>query len=455
MPTTTLTLDQWVQVYIGGSSLVDQAVQINSGKALISLGTPSDATTAIDSSAFDDKVIYVPAGTSVFARPNGGGSAVVNIGAFGAGQSSAGYEMFGAAAKNAGVVSNPPAASTKKLRAARARVRTKAGRGKVLFVGDSTTAGAFAAIAFASRAALRFSQSGTPAVEQSVTGHKLQANTAAYLVYDPRFDRGAWGYDVTRYSIGAAPLRLDAASGSCTFTPSVPVDTFVIRYMRDAGYGSIGITIGGSVPSTGPATVNASGTAGWQYATVKSAAVASQALVISKTASGGFFIGEIYAYDSTVPAFDFVNGGWPTSRTSDWNVSTSLFSPLPSIAASAADLIVIGLGINDWDNNVPLATFTANYTAIVQACRAVADVLVIIQPQTDPSRNATATTQKAFTDAISSIATANGCMLFDFQARAGDFASANGAGLMADMVHPNALGYSDWGDGLADLLGRL
>lgn len=113
MPNTTLTLNQWVQIYIGGSSLVDQMVQVTAGHALISLGTPSASTTAIDSSSFDDKVIYVPAATSVYARPNGNQPTTVSWGNFGAGQSAAGYELAAAANAALGVFpSNPLRALT-------------------------------------------------------------------------------------------------------------------------------------------------------------------------------------------------------------------------------------------------------------------------------------------------------------------------------------------------------
>lgn len=94
MPSTTLTQNGWTQIYIGGSSTVDQQFQVTGGKALISLGTPSDATTAIDSAAFDDKLIYAPAATSVFARLNGTPTATVTWGDFGAGQSAAGFELL-------------------------------------------------------------------------------------------------------------------------------------------------------------------------------------------------------------------------------------------------------------------------------------------------------------------------------------------------------------------------
>lgn len=104
MPTSNLTLNQWTQIYIGGSSLVDQYVQVSAGKALISLGTPSDATTVIDSSSFDDKVIYVPAATSVYARPNGVPFTTVSWGNYGSGQSVAGYELAASYLAGVGVV---------------------------------------------------------------------------------------------------------------------------------------------------------------------------------------------------------------------------------------------------------------------------------------------------------------------------------------------------------------
>lgn len=106
MPTSNLTLNQWTQIYIGGSSLVDQYVQVSAGKALISLGTPSDATTVIDSSSFDDKVIYVPAATSVYARPNGVPFTTVSWGNYGSGQSVAGYELAASYLAGMGVASS-------------------------------------------------------------------------------------------------------------------------------------------------------------------------------------------------------------------------------------------------------------------------------------------------------------------------------------------------------------
>lgn len=98
MASFNLTADVWTQIIIGGSSLVDQYVQVNSGRALVALGTPSASTTAIDSGSFDDSVLYVPAGVSVYARPTGGvSSTAITTGNYGAGQSAAGFQLFDAA----------------------------------------------------------------------------------------------------------------------------------------------------------------------------------------------------------------------------------------------------------------------------------------------------------------------------------------------------------------------
>ncbi len=366
----------------------------------------------------------------------------------------------GLSAANAalGVVANPGPASTKKIRAARARVRTRSGRGKILTLGDSTTAGGNKIMGWPTRMANRLAALGIPALSEDVTGHKLNANAAAYANYDPRIAIGAWGYDGTRLSFGSSPWRGNGTTEVFTHTPGVPVDTFVIRYLTGSGFGSSGIAIDGAAPTSGPATIAAANaTTAWQTAVVKAAAVKVQALTISKTVTGAFFIGQIYAYDSTTPGFDIVNGGWPTSRSNDWATNTGPFSPIPTITYEAADLVIIGLGINDWDNGVPLDTYVANMTAIVTAARAVSDVMLIIQPQTNPNRNANdaAANQKLYTDAIATLAASTGSMVFDLQRRIGDFALMNSAGLMADDVHPNLLGYSDWGDGIADVLARL
>ena len=107
MPVTNITTDVWAQVYIGGSSTFNQEVSITSGSALISLGSPDPAGTVIASSSFDDKVLYVPAGTSVYARLNGGSLATVSVGTYGGG-TAAGYELFNQAAAAAGVAGVVP-----------------------------------------------------------------------------------------------------------------------------------------------------------------------------------------------------------------------------------------------------------------------------------------------------------------------------------------------------------
>lgn len=105
MPSFNLTQDVWTQIIIGGNSTIDQQVSVNSGRALISLGTPRPDTTVIDSGSFDDKVLYVPAGVSVYARGTIPMTTVVT-GNYGGGASVAGYQLFDKAAGDRGIIPN-------------------------------------------------------------------------------------------------------------------------------------------------------------------------------------------------------------------------------------------------------------------------------------------------------------------------------------------------------------
>ena len=119
-----------------------------------------------------------------------------------------------------------------------------------------------------------------------------------------------------------------------------------------------------------------------------------------------------------------------------------------------ADLVILNVGINDWDAAVTAATYTTNVQALITAIKtgSSADILMMTPPPTNTT-SASTTAQQNLITAMYSLAQSNNIPLVDIWARWQSYAVAQPLGFYADtFTHPNALGYSDLAQAIKNVL---
>lgn len=341
----------------------------------------------------------------------------------------------------------------KKWMAARARVETGAGRAKIACVGDSTTAGIGAGTSGTSGTSAR--QRSYPtylAAALNARNSRLNAtNTSRFgtngisdTAYDSRLSVGAgWSQNV------AAPAgrfwNNSSTANAWAFTPGAAVDTAVAYYAANGGLGSLTVDIGGSVLST----INTATSAALGNTSVALGAAASSTINVKRSAGNCFFLG-IDAYNSAVPDTAIWNFGASGAKASDIASNAVAYDPLPGLVAMAPDLVILNIGINDWDTDSDQAVFATSMAALITAYKAVADVIVMV-PIPSTVGSASIATQAVYAGLIKAAAYAADVPLISMTERWGSAALAP-TGFMFDGLHATNLGYSDEADLVAQML---
>jgi lysophospholipase L1-like esterase len=125
--------------------------------------------------------------------------------------------------------------------------------------------------------------------------------------------------------------------------------------------------------------------------------------------------------------------------------------PVSAIPILGAALLVINLGINDWETGIPPATTAANIQALITAQKNAGGDVIICMP-TPTGGTASPATQATYLPFLIALANSNNIPLINWTARYTSWAVQNARGWMYDSLHPNALLYNDEGQFLAQLL---
>jgi len=360
-----------------------------------------------------------------------------------------------------------------KWKAAVARVKAGTGRAKVVHIGDSTTWGEGGGdVGTQNRlnaklycaptvAANRINALGIPTLSENVFASG--ANTGITTITD-------WRNYYKPYFNAAASWILDGSStaGGCYFSntadaanltvmdsanPANPItDTFVFYNLRASGAGVIKPVIDG-VAGSNITQTNAS--ASFATDTISLGAPASHTVAFQRV-SGKAFFGGYYAYDSTVPAVDYLNLGRGSSTTADWLVATAPYNSFPAFQAIAADadLIIIDLTINDGFTGVADATYKTNLQSIITG--AVATGASVLLTTGNPSRTDVYpdAKQQSIRQAMRELAISNNLPMLDQYLIYTDWVSMNANGFMFNANHPSKAGYADYGSRLGTILAK-
>lgn len=328
------------------------------------------------------------------------------------------------------------------------------------FIGDSTTADAGGTLRTASWA-FRFAQFlqssyGIPATTDAFAGASNKTTTGLLTTFDPRMTFGA-GWSVNaQFSYGGNILYCTGATGDFTFQPAAAWDTVEIEYITNGAFGTAtvksGVTLIGTIDARTPGFT-------LEKVTYTKGAPDSSALVIARTGTGGdIYILSARTSNSTSRAILVCNAGSHSSTSTDWssNGTLSYYGTVSRITKRAAKLLVIALGVNDWNTAITPELHTTNLTTIINAQIAAGGaVLLVGQPQSDPGTYAAVSRQMEFITAQKTLRAQYVCGHLNMQGRWKSYADANTAGMMFDQRHPSLSGAYDWGKALAIAIAEM
>jgi lysophospholipase L1-like esterase len=335
---------------------------------------------------------------------------------------------------------------------------------RVLFIGDSTTAGVGAGSGGSSdvnggrphsvplQCAARLNALGYKAIAESLCAANNNGFSAAeWTGYRPEITiAGTIATSSAGPTIGGAGPRLGSGIG-ITFTTTEPVDVVEFAYPRASGFGTLSLSIDGGAATTYNQNVTPSD---YVKQTITGLSTATHSFAFGRTAGtphGPFFVN---AWKSGEHSLQILNAGARNWTTADWIGAGGPAAPLNAIAVIAPDLVVIDLGINDWRAaGTTIAAFKANMQVLITACTNAGAQVILCVPH-DIASYATATDAWNLTAAITAyqqLATTNGCSLVNASHEyfvAGlvavdpaTYAVMNAAGLMNDTLHCKAAPY--------------
>jgi lysophospholipase L1-like esterase len=348
----------------------------------------------------------------------------------------------------------PATAATWNAKAA--AVRSGTSRALIACIGDSVTFGFGAGAgdattnariaSYPARMAAKMAAAGLPAINESFFSNMASpAITPAIMAgYDSRLAVGAgWVSDTNNPTAGGQCWRNDSTLNALSFTPTIPVDTFIVWYYTEPTFGDFTLDVDGAGQ-----TAHSQNVAKSFAKLTKTVALGTHTLNIKRTA-GNVRFGGVIAYNSAARAVDVINLGYSGSTTAIWADATDPWSPLNALGALAPDLTIIKLGINDFNTSVPLATFKANLNTIITRARLSGDVILCFPNQTNSQ---TPEYQDSYADAMRDVAEAANVRLVDQYNALGSYAALNAAGKMFDGLHPKAVPYDDEAARLASAL---
>ena len=263
---------------------------------------------------------------------------------------------------------------------------------KVLFVGDSTTAGVGAGdgtgvepemtgarpLSVPLQCMTRLNARGITSFAETVC--QDQSNGMGTALEQYRSDiESSGGYATSSRSptIGGLLPRMNTGAQSFKFTPSVPVDTFKFGNVFGGSFGPIGVSIDGNTP----VDYDQNGANGYVVETIDGLSLGAHNIEFTQSGTYTHGPGFIWAYDSNTPAVHIFNGGMRNSFTSDWTTTTYPSSTLSAMAVIAPDIVVIDLGINDWrTSGTSIASHESNLETILDQCGAIGASVILVVP---------------------------------------------------------------------------
>lgn len=344
-------------------------------------------------------------------------------------------------------------------RAAVGNVRGAVSRGKLVFMGDSTTAGygagtggtgmlnAARARCFPVRTAQILDRGFVETNADTIWGSQNYDSLVTYNAYDPRVVLGTGWSMAGGGTLGDNFFRFTGgATGTLAFTPTLSFDKIEVWYYRASGQGSFTVNVDGGA-SLG--TVDTDGATGFVSTTLTCSA-ATHTINLNAQADGDIYIGGVVPYLSTETGIDVIVAGWSGAFAATMD-DAGAFGPLTALRALAPACTVINLTINDSNAGTDLAAYTAAMELIIAAAQESGDVILMVGP---PSNTAAATNGQLddYIAVLNTLALRYGCVVVDLKERWGSYDAVQSYFPYVDTLHPRAAAYADVGQAVAAAL---
>lgn len=350
--------------------------------------------------------------------------------------------------------SDPTASLLPKWRLALANVLTGTGDAKILFIGDSTTAGLFGDGSDAASAAYRAYPARLVALlnARGIPAAMGLAVPAAVGQTDNRWAGGTGWTQAGSFGFGLTDWTANAPAGALVFTPGAAAgsyDSFDVYYMSAPGRGTLTMTATGGTPVVVNLAVAGNGIL---HSTVV-AASAGTSNAVTMTSTGG--LSEIVGVEpflSTAKKVRVGNAGSGGRTTNQWALPTGAYYGTAAIAAYAPNLSITSLGINDAGASVVAATVSANMQTIITAEKISGDAVILTMPPSSALSGAQYPAFEAtYQPIFKALSVSNNIPIVDYWTRLGGVYQA---AFMSGVLHPNAAGYFDMASAVDALLRR-
>jgi lysophospholipase L1-like esterase len=307
---------------------------------------------------------------------------------------------------------------------------------RILFIGDSTTAGIGDS-----------TEATQPWLNSFPTNLVKAGNSPRTLVTiglgvattpDTRWTIGSgWALTSVGLGVGGICYQGTAPTESLVYTSTVNADSYYVYYAVGPSVGTYTFTATGGTPVVVKGARFANGVR--RTLVTAASASTSNTLTVLGTITQTFVYG-VEPIVSTQKSVLVGNAGVPGSTSSIWVQNPTTFGSIPFIRAFAPALTVVSLGINDATVSTPIPTYTANLQLLITAAKATGDVILMTMP---PSQGSPYTTiEPQYVAATKSLAITNNIPIIDTFAF---FGGAYNTPLMAgDAWHPNNSGYNAW-----------
>lgn len=364
-------------------------------------------------------------------------------------------------------------------RNALSQIRAGTGRGRIVMLGDSTMVGTGAGTGTSNLVgaypktqtadlAAQLTSLGIPcSFNGNFSSGSVPNQGVAYGSYNPSVSLGASVTFSGFNTIGSDSLRITGtgAAFNLAWTPTGQINTAVI-YWVDAANASPGVTsmnvnFDGGATATSWSTDGSRNGASALNNNTGTTTLGSHTVNLVPATPNAQVIAGMIAYNSAVPAFDMMLGGWAgqdvegfvASGVNRYGVTGTAGDNFWSAVSPA--LAIIELTINDAANHgIPgLPNYITNLTTLVQSAQnqGNTDVIIATGVPSDTGTTPAATTQ-AFFNAAQQVANATGALFVDTGDAFGPYVKTNALGWMYNSLHPSATGYQAFVTPLASVL---